>query len=81
MYNVCLCAWFQFDPRESHPKDVKSILRYLVGTTNQSLYYKKNQDFKLVIYYDADYAADRVEKKKHKWWMSLYWTLSNIMGK
>jgi len=27
MYNVCRCARFQSDPRESHPKVVKRILQ------------------------------------------------------
>ena len=53
----------QSDPRESHFKVVRRILRYLVGTINQSLFYMKNQDFKLVGYYEADYAWDRVEQK------------------
>ena len=56
MYNVCLCARFQFDPRVSHLKAVKRILPYLVGTTNQSFFYKKNQDFMLIWYCDANYA-------------------------
>ena len=48
MYSVWLCARFKFDPRESHLKVVKRILCYLVGITNQSLFYKKNQEFRLV---------------------------------
>ena len=63
MHSVCLCARFQSDPRESHLKAVKRIFRYLVGSTNLSLFYKKNQDFRLVGYCDADYAGDRVERK------------------
>ena len=63
MHSICLCARFQSDPCESHLKAVKRIFRYLVGTTNLSLFYKKNQDFRLVGYYDADYAEDRVERK------------------
>ncbi len=55
MHSVCLCARFQSDPRESHLKAVKRIFRYLVGSTNLSLFYKKNQDFRL--------AGDRVERK------------------
>jgi len=63
MYSVCLCARFQSDPREGHLKAVKQIFRYLAGTTNLSLFYEKNHDFKLVGYCDADYAGDRVERK------------------
>ena len=63
MYSVYLCARFQSNPQESHHKVVKSILCYLVGTTNQSLFFKKNQDFMLVGYCDANYAANKVERK------------------
>ena len=41
MQSVCLCARFHSDPRESHLKDVKRILCYLIGTTYQCLFYKK----------------------------------------
>ena len=63
LYDVCLCARFQSNPRESHLKVVKRISRYLVGTTNQSLFYKKNHDFRIVGYCDANYARDKVEWK------------------
>ena len=61
MYSLCVYARFQFDPHESHLKVIKRILHYLVGTANQSLLYKKNQDFKLVGCCDANYAKDIVE--------------------
>ena len=38
------------------------ILHYLVNTTNQCLFYKKNQDFRLVSYFDANYAGEKVER-------------------
>jgi len=42
MYNICLCARFQSNSRESHLKDVKRILRYLVRTTNKVYSMRKN---------------------------------------
>src|ERR1044072_5703277 len=42
---------------------VKRILRYLKGTTNLGLMYKKTSEFKLSGYWDSDYAGDRVERK------------------
>ena len=42
MYSICLCVGFQSDPPEVHLKAIKRILHYLLGTTNQSLFYKKN---------------------------------------
>lgn len=37
LFNVCLCARFQSDPRETHLTIVKIIFRYLKGTTNLGL--------------------------------------------
>ena len=37
MFAVCLCARFQSNPKESHLKAVKRILRYIKGTTNLGL--------------------------------------------
>ena len=63
LFSVCLCARFQSDPRESHLTAVKRILRYLKGTANLGLCNRRSQDYKLVGYYDADFAGDRVERK------------------
>jgi len=63
LFSVCLCARFQSDPRESHLTVVKRIFRYLKGTTNLGLLYKKSLDYKLIGFCDADYAGDRIEKK------------------
>ena len=42
---------------------VKRIYRYLKGTTNLGLFYKKSKDYKLIGFCDADYAGDKVERK------------------
>ncbi|PNY05239.1 retrotransposon-related protein [Trifolium pratense] len=62
LFSVCLCARFQSDPRESHLTAVKRIFRYLKGTTNLGLFYKKSNDYKLVGFCDADYAGDKIER-------------------
>ena len=63
LFSVCLCARFQSDPRESHMTAVKRIFRYLKGTTNLGLLYRKSLDYKLIGFCDADYAGDRIERK------------------
>jgi len=63
LFSVCLCARFQSDPRETHLTAVKRIFRYLKGTVNLGLLYKKSSDYKLVGFCDADYASDRIERK------------------
>jgi len=37
MFVVCLCARFQSNPKESHFKAAKQILKYLKGTTTVGL--------------------------------------------
>ncbi|RDX94565.1 hypothetical protein CR513_23044, partial [Mucuna pruriens] len=63
MFSICLCARFQLDPRKSHLKVVKRIFRYLISATNLCLLHKKNQDFRLVGYCDANYARDKIKRK------------------
>ena len=58
-----MCARFQSDLRESHLTIVKRIFKYLNGTTNLGLFYRKSLDYKLVGFCDADYVGDRIERK------------------
>jgi len=62
-FSVCLCARFQSDPRESHLTVDKRIFKYLKGTKNLGLLYRKSLDYKLVGFCDADYIGDRIERK------------------
>ena len=63
VFAVGLCARFQTCAKESHLTAVKRIFRYLVGTTDLGLWYRKGSSFDLVAYCDADYAGDKVERK------------------
>ena len=45
-------------PTESHWFAAKRILRYLKGTTELGIYYKKGENAKIVAYYDSDFAGD-----------------------
>ena len=63
LFSVCLGARFQSDPKESNLTAVKRIFRYLKGTTNLRLLYRKSIDYKLVGFCDADYAGERIERK------------------
>jgi len=63
MFNVCLCARFQKEPREVHLTTVKHIFGYLIGTSNLGLWFKGKEDFRLTSFCDVDYVGDKVERK------------------
>ncbi|KAK6119575.1 hypothetical protein DH2020_046677 [Rehmannia glutinosa] len=52
LHAVCLCARFQSNPKESHMSAVKRIFRYLKGTIQYGLFYRKNENFSLKGYSD-----------------------------
>ena len=60
---VEICAIFQSNPKQSHLNAIKRTLRYLIGTTNLSLWYEKGTACDVICYYDADFTGDRVERK------------------
>nr|GEU37052.1 uncharacterized mitochondrial protein AtMg00810-like [Tanacetum cinerariifolium] len=57
VHATCLCARYQAKPTKKHLKEVKRIFRYLQGTINTGLWYKKDYGFKLARFSDADYAG------------------------
>ncbi|XP_070009829.1 secreted RxLR effector protein 161-like [Nicotiana sylvestris] len=63
IFNVGLRAIFQANPKESHMKAVKRILRYLKGTHNLCLWYPRGYSFDLVGYDDTDYASFHIDRK------------------
>jgi len=60
---ISICPRFQTCAKESHLIAVKRIFRYLVGTSDLGLWYRKCSSFDLVAYCDADYARYKVERK------------------
>jgi hypothetical protein len=63
MLSVCMCARFQFDPRECHLVAVKRILRYLVSMPCFGIWYLKGSTFDLIGYSNSDYARCKVDRK------------------
>ncbi|XP_070014263.1 uncharacterized mitochondrial protein AtMg00810-like [Nicotiana sylvestris] len=63
IFSVGLCARFQSNPKKSHLKAAKRILRYLKGTHDLVLYYPSGESFNLISYADADYAGYLVDRK------------------
>ncbi|CAM8993461.1 unnamed protein product [Rhodiola kirilowii] len=63
LFSVCLCARVQADPRETHVKAVKRILKYLKGADDLCLLYPRGGDLRRVAYTDADYADCKTDRK------------------
>ena len=63
VFSIGLCARFQSNPKESHLKAVKRILRYLNGTDDLCLWYPKGSSMNLIGYTDADFAGFIVDRK------------------
>ncbi|XP_070055020.1 uncharacterized mitochondrial protein AtMg00240-like [Nicotiana tomentosiformis] len=63
MFSMGLCARFQSNPKKSHLKAAKRILRYLKGMHDLVLYYSSGDSFDLNGYDDADYAGYLVDRK------------------
>ncbi|KAJ4723417.1 Retrovirus-related Pol polyprotein from transposon TNT 1-94 [Melia azedarach] len=58
-YAVGITSRYMEKPRKPHLEAVRRILRYVKGTIDLGLLYKKNQENKIVGYCDADYAGCR----------------------
>ncbi|XP_073271383.1 uncharacterized protein [Primulina huaijiensis] len=63
MFSVCLCARYQSNPKISHLKAVKRILRYIAGTIELGLWYTRETNSNLVGFSDADWAGDLDDRK------------------
>ncbi|KAJ9557809.1 hypothetical protein OSB04_012423 [Centaurea solstitialis] len=63
VFSTGVCARYQCDPRDSHLKAVKRILRYLKGTPDFRLWYPKGSSFELIGYTDSDHAGCKLDRK------------------
>jgi hypothetical protein len=63
MFNFCMCARFQENPKKAHLSVVKRILRYLKHTPSVDLWYPKGATFELIGYSDSDYTGCKIDRK------------------
>ncbi|XP_044760194.1 secreted RxLR effector protein 161-like [Coccinella septempunctata] len=67
---------FTEDPMNKDYKNIKRTLRYLQGTKDYGIYYKKKNDGKdvieLKVYCDSDYAGDLNDRKSTTGYIILY---------
>ena len=65
MFIVSLISRYMERPTKIHLQTAKKVLRYLKGTLNFGMFYKKGGKEELVGYTDSDYAEDQDDRKKH----------------
>ena len=63
MFVVSLISRYMENPTELHLQVAKRVLRYLQGTTEFGIFYRKGGDDELVTYTDSDHAGDLDERK------------------
>ena len=63
MFCVSLISRYMAKPTELHLQTAKRILRYLKGTINYGIFYKKGGEKKLLAFTDSDYAGDLEDRK------------------
>lgn len=60
---VCLLSRFMANPREDHMLAAKRVLRYLKGTLDLGIFYKRGSDLEVRAYTDSDYAGDADDRR------------------
>jgi hypothetical protein len=63
MFAVNMIARFMENPVESHMMAAKRILRYVKGTLELGILYKKGEQIDLIAYSDSDYGGDIDDRK------------------
>ncbi|RVW80052.1 Retrovirus-related Pol polyprotein from transposon TNT 1-94 [Vitis vinifera] len=63
MFVVSLISRYMENPTELHLQAAKRVLRYLQGTTEFGIFYRKGGDDELVTYTNSDHAGDLDERK------------------
>jgi len=62
-FNVCLCARYQSNPKESHYSVAKRIMKYLKRTIDVGLWYPSEVSLNLVGYSDFDFVRCKLDRK------------------
>jgi hypothetical protein len=63
MFVTCLISRYMAKPMEIHLQAAKRALRYLKGTVNYGIHYKKGGDGELLAFTDSDYVGDMEDRK------------------
>jgi len=63
MYGVSLISRFMANPTKTHWTAAKRLLRYLKGTIELGIYYKRGENTSIIAYIDSDFAGDSDDRK------------------
>jgi len=63
LFSLCLCARLQSNPKVSHYKAAKRILKYLKRTINVGIWYPSDSKITLSGFLDFDYAGCKLDRK------------------
>ena len=63
MFVTCLISRYMAKPMEIHLQAAKRALRYLKGTVNYGIYYKKGGYGELLAFTDSDYVGNMEDRK------------------
>lgn len=72
MFVVGLISRYMENPTELHLQVAKRVLRYLKGTLDFGIFYKKGGIDELVAYTDSDYAGDLEDRKSTSGYVFLF---------
>ena len=62
-FSVGVCSRFQANPKVSHLNAIKRIIKYVSGTCDYGLFYRKESNMSLVGYLDANWAGNADNRK------------------
>jgi hypothetical protein len=74
MYSICLISRYMERSTEIHLQAAKRILRYLKGTAELGIAYKRGGEEELVGFSDSDYARDTDDRKSTSGYISMLGT-------
>ena len=77
MFVTCLISRYMAKPMEIHLQAAKRALRYLKGTVNYEIHYKKGGDGELLAFTDSDYAGDMEDRKSTSGYVFLMLGIKN----
>ena len=70
---------FMWEPAEHHSRALKRVMRYLRSTVKLQLRFGPGGDSRLVVYSDANYATDKMDRKSISgaigtlWGAAIFW--------